>query len=198
VPAEAAEQRPHLRVVVLDQLLPRPVAERRRPLRRSDDVGEENRREHSVEGRVFILDRLGDRRIAPAASTTSPRYASSSSPDRMTSRAPGIWSAVHRASSTWTVAQPSRMNTTVGTWIAGSALRTSVENQTRLNRTRSPGAALFRCSRGSHSTNAGSFASRSPVSKVMRTFSSPRASSPQISILVESRSSNSSSRTPHG
>jgi hypothetical protein len=56
----AREQRPDLRVVLLDEPLPRPVAQLSRSRGRADDVGEEHGCEHAIERRVLLLDRLGE------------------------------------------------------------------------------------------------------------------------------------------
>ena len=56
----------------LDELAPCPIAERLGPLRRTDDVREQDGREHTVELRLLCLDcrqealGLGDHRIAVA------------------------------------------------------------------------------------------------------------------------------------
>ena len=58
--AEPREKRPHLRVVLLDDLLPQPISLCRRALRRADHVREQHGGEHPIEDRALLVDRVGE------------------------------------------------------------------------------------------------------------------------------------------
>ena len=164
--AVATQERTNHGVVSLDDVARRAVAQLGRPLGRADDVGEEHRREDAVEHRLFGGEGVKERIDARVGSLRWASPATSGARRReLGSVAPGICSAMKRASSTGSTWSSFMWITRVGACTSGSTCRTSVSICIRSAANAAPGDSECRTTRPNHRTNSASPRARGPPTR---------------------------------